>query len=215
MQELSTAEEKAYYALTRKAFGLLAPVYNVMTLPLARVRRQVADLAGPCRDSRVLDVATGTGQQAFAFAERGCQVIGVDLTESMLSIARKHNRAGLVQFESGDATHLRYADNQFDIACVSFALHDMPLGIRAKVLREMVRVTKNDGTLVIVDYGLPRNQLSRAFVSGLISLYERGYYREFIASDLYRTLDEAGILVKAELHALLGIARILKGQKMP
>ncbi len=213
MQDLSSAEAKAYYALTGKAFGLLAPVYNLMTLPLTRVRHQVVDFAEPIRGPLVLDVATGTGQQAFAFAERGCQVVGVDLTEAMLSIARRNNRDGLVQFEAGDATGLRYTDGHFDITCISFALHDMPLAIRARVLREMVRVTKTDGTLMIIDYGLPSGSLSRVIAFGLISLYERGYYREFIASNLIRAVEEAGIQVTAELDALRGIARILKGRK--
>ena len=213
MQELSSGEEKAYYALTSKAFGLLAPVYNLMTLPLTGVRRQVVDFADPRRGSLVLDVATGTGQQAFAFAECGVQVVGVDLTEAMLRVARKQNREGLVKFEAGDATQLGYADDHFDLTCVSFALHDMPPSIRAKVLREMVRVTKNDGTLMIVDYGLPSGRVSRTLAFGLISLYERGYYREFIGSNLLTTLEEAGIQVTGELDALTGIARILKGRK--
>ena len=213
MQGLSAAEEEAYYALTSKAFSLLAPFYNLMTLPLTRVRQQVVDFARPRHGALVLDVATGTGQQAFAFAERGCQVVGVDLTQPMLSIAWQHTRKALVKFETGDATDLRYADDHFDITCISFALHDMPLAIRAKVLREMVRVTKIDGTLVIVDYGLPSGSLSRALAFGLISLYERGYYREFIGSNLITALEEAGIQVTQELDALWGIARILKGRK--
>ena len=215
MVDPSSDEEKAYYRLTSKAFGLLAPVYNLMTLPLTRVRRQVVDFADPRRGSLVLDVATGTGQQALAFAECGLQVVGMDLTEAMLRVARKHNREGLVKFEAGDATQLGYADDHFDITCVSFALHDMPPAIRAKVLREMVRVTKNDGTLMIVDYGLPSRSLSRALAFGLISLYERGYYREFIGSNLLTTLEQAGIQVTGELDALMGIARILKGRKRP
>src|SRR4030095_201407 len=135
------SDEKEYYALTKKAFDILAPVYNIMTLPLIHVRNQVVAIANVGKSSKVLDVATGTGQQAFAFAKQGHDVTGVDLTESMLAIARRHNKNGFVKFEVGDATHLRFEDNTFDISCISFALHDMPLTIREKVLREMVRVT--------------------------------------------------------------------------
>src|SRR3972149_2027815 len=97
------AEEKEYYALTKKAFDFLAPFYNIMTLPLVRVRDQVVDFVNADKESTVLDVATGTGQQAFAFAKRGHDVIGVDLTKSMLEVARKHNKGGLVKFETADA----------------------------------------------------------------------------------------------------------------
>ena len=213
MEELDFAEERAYYALTRKAFDFLAPVYDLLTWPLARVRQQAVNFANPPQGAFVLDVATGTGQQASAFAQQGCQVVGVDLTESMLAVARKHNRDGLVRFEVGDATHLCYAANTFDITCVSFALHDMPPMIREKVLREMVRITKRDGTLMIIDYGLPHNKVFRAVLYRLISLYESGYYRQFIASDLRGSLEAVGIRGTGEFRALLGAARVLRGRK--
>jgi len=207
------AEEKEYYALTQKAFDFLAPFYNIMTLPLVRVRDQVVDFANAGKGSSVLDVATGTGQQAFAFAKRGHDVIGVDLTESMLEIARKHNKGGLVKFEAADATHLRFEASSFDVSCVSFALHDMPPNIRGKVFQEMVRVTKPGGIMVIVDYDLPRNKISRALIYRLITLYEGEYYKQFIVSDLDSLLRKAGIEVTERVSVLLGAGRILKGIK--
>ena len=207
------AEEKEYYALTKKAFDFLAPFYNIMTLPLIRVRNQVVDFANAGKGSTVLDVATGTGQQAFAFAKRGHDVIGVDLTESMLEIARKNNKDGFVKFETADATHLRFETNSFDVACVSFALHDMPPNIREKVLQEMVRVTKPNGIIVIVDYDLPSNKISRALIYHFITLYEGEYYKKFIVSDLDSLLGKTGINVTERVSVLLGTGRILKGIK--
>jgi demethylmenaquinone methyltransferase/2-methoxy-6-polyprenyl-1,4-benzoquinol methylase len=212
-EEAHMEEIKAYYALTKKAFDILAPFYNVMTLPLVKVREQVVDFTNAGKGSTILDVATGTGQQAFAFAKRGYDVIGVDLTESMLAIARKNNKDGLVKFETADATHLRFEENSFGVSCVSFALHDMPLTIREKVLREMVRVTQPNGIIVIVDYDLPRNQIGRALIYRLITLYEGEYYRQFIASDLEALIGKTGIEIRGKLSVLLGAARIWKGTK--
>jgi ubiquinone/menaquinone biosynthesis C-methylase UbiE len=79
MYEMS--DEKEYYTLTKKAFDILAPFYNLMTLPLIRVRERVVDFANTGKGATILDVATGTGQQAFVFAKRGYVVTGVDLTE--------------------------------------------------------------------------------------------------------------------------------------
>jgi len=210
----TSAEEKEYYSLTKKAFDILAPFYNLMTLPLVRVREQVVDFANAGKGSKILDVATGTGQQALAFAKRGYDVIGVDLTESMLQIARKHNKAGLVKFEAADATHLRFDDNSFDVTCVSFALHDMPLPIREKVLQEMLRVTKRDGAIMIVDYALPHNKIGRCLVYRLVTLYEGEYYKKFIASDLETLLWKTGIEIKEKFSVLLGAGRVLKGVKI-
>ena len=197
------AEEKEYYALTKRAFDFLAPFYNVMTLPLVRVRNQVVDFVSADKGSTVLDVATGTGQQAFAFAKRGYNVIGVDLTESMLEIARRDNKDGYVKFEAADATHLRFEANSFDVSCVSFALHDMPPNIREKVLQEMVRITKPDGIMVIVDYDLPHNKIGRALIYRLITLYEGEYYKQFIASDLDSLLRKTRVEVVERVQSYL------------
>ncbi len=210
----TSAEEKEYYSLTKKAFDILAPFYNLMTLPLVRVREQVVDFANAGKGSKILDVATGTGQQALAFAKRGYDVIGVDLTESMLQIARKHNKAGLVKFEAADATRLRFDDNSFDVTCVSFALHDMPLPIREKVLQEMLRVTKRDGAIMIVDYDLPQNKIGRSLIYRLVTFYEGEYYKKFIASDLETLLEKTGIEIKEKFSVLFGAGRVLKGVKI-
>ena len=207
-------EETEYYALTKKAFDVLAPFYDAVTFTIARVRERVVDFTSAGQGSTVLDVATGTGRQAFAFAKRGYDVTGVDLTESMLAVARKNNKNGLVKFEAADATHLRFAENCFDVSCISFALHDMPLAIRERVLKEMVRVTKPNGMIVIVDYALPRSRIGRSLVYRLVSLYEGEYYQQFIASDLEGILAKVGIEGKEELSVLRGAGRILKGTKM-
>lgn len=206
-------EELEYYALTKKAFDILAPFYNLMTLPLVKVRDQVVDFSGADKNSTILDIATGTGQQAFAFAKRGCDVTGVDLTESMLAVARKNNKGNNVNLERGDATHLRFEDNSFDVTCISFALHDMPLTIREKVLREMVRVTKPNGSIVIVDYALPRNGLSRFLIYRLIMLYEGEYYKKFIVSDLEALAQSERIEIVEQRSFLLGAGRVMRGKK--
>lgn len=207
------SEEKEYYALTKKAFDLLAPLYNIMTLPLNYVRNRVVVIANVGKNSKVLDVATGTGQQAFAFAKYGHDVTGVDLTESMLEIARRHNKNGFVKLEAGDATHLRFEDNTFDISCISFALHDMPPKIRETVMRETVRVTKTNGVIMIVDYALPHNKIGRALIYRFITLYEGAYYKQFIGSDLDTLLDQTGIEVVERVPVLFGAGRILRGVK--
>jgi len=206
-------EEKEYYALTRRVFDYLAPVYNVMTLPLVKVRDQVVDFADATAEAAVLDVATGTGQQAFAFAKCGCDVTAIDLTESMLAVARKRNRAGLVKFEVANATHLRFNADCFDIACVSFALHDMPLPIREQVLKEMARVTRSGGVILVIDYDLPRNRWGRSLVYRFVSLYEGKYYAQFIASDLRELLKQTGCELWDERSVLGGAARMWKSVK--
>jgi len=207
-------EEKEYYSLIRKVFGILAPFYDVVTMPFSRVRDKVVNFANARKGSKLLDIATGTGKQAFAFAKKGYDVISIDLSEAMLKVANKKNKYENVKFEVADATNLRFENNSFDISCVSFGLHDMPLTIREKALKEMARVTKTKGTIVIVDYSLPKNRFGKFLIYHFVKLYEGKYYSKFIKSDLEALLGRTRIKVEEELSVLLGAGKILKGIKI-
>ncbi len=205
------SDEETYYSLSESVFKALAPFYDIIASPLTRARSRVVGFANAAKGSKVLDVATGTGGQALAFARRGYDTIGVDLSEAMLGIARRKNRYANARFEAADATRLRFEDAAFDVCTISFALHDMPITIREKVLKEMVRVTKPEGTILIVDYALPENKIGSAVAYRLVSLYEGEYYRTFIDSDLEGLLNATGISVQKRLSILWGAGRIIKG----
>lgn len=201
-------DERHYYALNRVAWRLLAPFYDAITFPLKTIRRGVAIITGVDRDSRVLDVATGTGAQALAFAARGAKVVGVDLSDSMLRIARRKVRGPSLIFARADAIALPFENDRFDVCCVSFGLHEMPPTVRDRALSEITRVTKPNGKIVVVDYGLPKGPIARRVVYQLVRLYERDNYEEFIRSDLHSGLERAGIAVVTDrlLRPGLGIA---------
>jgi len=207
------AEEKEYYDLIRKGFHILAPFYDAGTAFMSRLRGTVVDFTNARTGSRILDVATGTGKQAFAFAKKGYDIIGIDLSKDMLKVAQKKNRYENVRFEHADAADLPFEDRSFDVSCVSFALHDMIPTIREKALKEMVRVTRPRGTIVIVDYAVPKNRVWRFLIYHFVKLYER-YYPEFMKSDLETLLRKSGIEIKEELPVLLGAGRVLKGKRM-
>ncbi len=206
-------EEEQYYSLIKRAFDILAPVYDLITLPISGVRGRAVAFTNARAGDKVLDIATGTGKQAFAFARRGYDVTGIDLSEAMLKIAKRKNRYPNVRFQTADATGLPFESGSFDVTCISFALHDMPLFIRKKVLKEMVRVTRPDGRIIIVDYALPKNRVGRFIIFHLNKLYESHYYVEFIRSDFEKLLRESGIEVKERLRVMSGAGRILKGAR--
>lgn len=208
-----TDEESEYYSLNRKVYRLFAPFYDVVTFPLRKMRRDVAVAVELQTGARVLDVATGTGAQAFAFAERAYEVVGIDLSEQMLRIARRKHRFRNVTFHQADATNLPFEAATFDATCISFALHEMPQGIRERTLREMVRVTRAGGTIIIVDYGLPPSRIARSLAYQFIKLYERDHYTSFIRTDLEALLKRSCIDVSESRPALAGLARILIGRR--
>lgn len=208
-----TNEEKEYYSFTKRVWDIFAPYYNIVVIPISIVRNKVVDFTNAKKGSKIIDIATGTGKQAFAFAKKDYNVTGIDLSEAMLKIADKKNKYRNLKFKVADATNMPFKNNSFDVSCISFALHDMPLTIEEKVLREMARVTKTNGIIVIVDYALPKNKFGRFLIYHFVKLYERYYYPEFIKSDLKTLLRKNGIQVKKEIQILFGAGRILKGTK--
>ena len=152
-------------------------------------------------------------EQALAFAGAASEVIGVDLSAAMLAVARRKRAPVHVGFALADATHLPFPAARFDVACISFALHEMPAPVRERVVREMVRVTRPGGTIVVVDYALPASRLASALALRLVRMYERDHYVEFVRSDLAALLEGAGVAVRVERRALLGNVRIVVGDR--
>ena len=113
---------------------------------------RLVEAAQPSPEGRVLEVATGPGYVALAFATMAREVVGVDLTEAPLAIARKNQaERGLtnVSFESADAKQLPFEDAAFDLVVCRLAFHhfDAP----EVVLSEMVRVCPPGGKVAIED----------------------------------------------------------------
>ena len=110
------------------------------------------------RPLQVLDVATGTADLAIAVARRaaaGSQVTGVDLSEGMLEVGRR-KAAGLpVTLIQGDAEALPFADATFDCVSVAFGVRNFEN--LAQGLREMCRVLRPGGRLVILELSYPDN----------------------------------------------------------
>jgi demethylmenaquinone methyltransferase/2-methoxy-6-polyprenyl-1,4-benzoquinol methylase len=152
----------------RGMFDRIAGVYDllntVMTAGLHhRWRERAADLARVGPGSRVLDVATGTGDLAIELARRvspGGEVVGSDFSEGMLSRARakaakSSTDNGFVRprFDWGDALELSYPDDSFDAATVGFGARnfsDLPRG-----LAEMARVVRPGGRVVVLEFTTP------------------------------------------------------------
>ena len=100
----------------------------------------------------VLDVGTGTGRN-FPFYSPGCHVTGIDLSPQMLSIASKRADAlGMrVELLEMDAEHMTFPSHSFDSVVSSLAVCTFPHPVDA--LREMARVCKPDGRILLLEHG--------------------------------------------------------------
>ncbi len=203
--------EDDYQAYTKQWYNQAAQYYGIFDVLVKGVRSKVVDAANAPHGARVLDVATGTGSQAFAFAKRGHVVVGIDLSEAMLEVAQHLNTYGSVTFKLADAAQMPFADNEFDVSCVSLALHEMPSFVRERVLHEMVRVTVPDGIIMIVEYAIPPKNVWHSLLLRLAQRGEGKYFAEFVSSDFRGLLKKVGIQIEREVPVLMGIGRITRG----
>ena len=123
----------------------------------------LCDAAGVSRGRRVLDVACGTGILARTVADRlgASAVVGVDVNEAMLTVARRVRPD--LDWRRGDASDLPFDDASFDVALCQMAL--MFFAGRVAALREMARVTVPGGTVaVLVPNGLDAQAAYGPFV---------------------------------------------------
>lgn len=141
----------------RDSFSKVAPNYAKSTFHASSARLQeVVDLARPRRGDLVLDVATGTGNTAFALAPYARRVIGLDLTREMLNEARRiaaERGIANADWVIGDAAHLPFQDDTFDLYAVRAAPHHFP--DIDQCLAEAYRVLKPDRDAAIIDCAPP------------------------------------------------------------
>ena len=129
-------------------------------------RRRCLRQAGLRPGCRVVDVAVGTGllaREALALAGDRRAVVGVDVSEAMLAVARKNLDIALVQ---GTAEALPLADATADFVTMGYALRHV--ADLVATFREALRVLRPRGTIVLLEISAPRRRLGRALASGYI-----------------------------------------------
>jgi ubiquinone/menaquinone biosynthesis methyltransferase len=167
-QRIATPDGKRRYV--RKLFAAIADRYDFITIVLSYGRdrawkARLVALAAPARGSRALDLATGTGDIAFAMRSRGADVVGLDVTARMIELAAaKASRMTMPAtpplFLIGDMVALPFRPASFDVVTTGYGLRNVP-DLTAAV-DEMLRVLKPGGRALSLDFNRPANPFVRA-----------------------------------------------------
>ena len=162
----------------RRLFATIADRYDLITVLLSfgldrGWKRRAVELARPERGQRALDLACGTGDLAFALAERGADVVGLDVTHRMLQLARlrspsPESRVPSPAFIQADMMSLPFADSTFDLVTTGYGLRNVPE--LAAALAEIHRVLRPGGTMVSLDFNRPSNAMVRAIYLGYLTV---------------------------------------------
>jgi demethylmenaquinone methyltransferase/2-methoxy-6-polyprenyl-1,4-benzoquinol methylase len=160
-----------------------------------RWRKKVISMVLETDPQNILDIATGTGDLALQFAgASSAKVMGLDLSEGMLSVARKKALATAlddkVTFVQGDSEALPFEDDRFDAITVSFGIRNFEN--LEKGLKEIHRVLATGGTFVILETSVPQNfpfkQGYYLYTRAILPLVGRIFSRDKVA---YRYLSDS------------------------
>ena len=144
----------------------------------------------------VLDVATGGGHTAAAFASLVRKVVASDLTPEMLLEARvlaRERGCGNIGFVAADAECMPFPTSSFDRVVCRIAPHHFP-DVRA-ALSEFVRVARPEGQVGIIDSVVPEDPALDAFMNGIEKLRDPTHVRSYNLDEWVSFLKEAGLLL--------------------
>jgi ubiquinone/menaquinone biosynthesis C-methylase UbiE len=187
----------------------LLPLYDPITtlLGLNRAREELLRQAELRPGHRVLDIGCGTGSLVVLAntLHPHVDVVGVDPDERALArAARKAKRArAIIQLDRGFSDALDYPDRTFDRVLSSFMFHHLGRDEKARTLREVRRVLREDGSLHLLDFG---GEDSAKHRSRLPRLHSHHRLSDNDDCTMLRLLEDAGFVdpVKTHEHAVLG-----------
>jgi len=224
-----------------KMFDRISGRYDLLNHLLSfgqdiRWRRKMVRLIPDCEALEVLDIATGTADQAISMARSKKnirQVTGIDLAEMMLEKGKvkieKLNLSDRIRLQAGDACALRFSDKSFDIVTISFGIRNVEKLDQA--LAEMYRVLKSDGQVLILEFSLPAVSFIRTLymfyfryvlpkLGGIISGDKTAYryLNETVETfpfgrEFCNLLEQAGFIQVKAMPLTLGVATIYQGRK--
>jgi len=180
-------------------------------------RRKCVDFATPAEGDQVLDICCGTGTLTFLIAR--CvgpegQVMGIDLSEFALEIARRKAQNVPVTFERAEAENLPFASARFDKCFISFGLHEMPKQARRNTLREISRTLRPCGRLFVVDYSLPAGALARSTIKAFVKLVEHeAAYKMLLDNSLMAEIEESSLTIMRRELICSGVIQLIEAVK--
>lgn len=164
-------------------FNSIAGKYDFMNRFLSagidvKWRKKAINLLKPLHPQQVLDVATGTGDVAILTHKllQPQKITGIDISEGMLQVGReKINKLGLgavIDLQKGDSETIHFPDNSFDAITVAFGVRNFQH--LEKGLKEMYRVLKPGGKLVVLEFSRPKEPVFKTVYNLYMNLLAPG-----------------------------------------
>ncbi len=203
---------KLFYDMTARTYDILDKTYfaDYNKSPRKVVMQSIN------MNDYVLDICTGTATNAINIAKNNCNVkiIGIDLSDAMLDMARQkmqNEHISNVELMNMDATKLSFDDNTFDKILISLVLHELDESVANQIIKQAKRVLKDDGEIIITEWE-PSKNILRQFLFLPIHLFEPKSYRMFIKKDLNQYFNKLGLNITEITHC--NYSKVLKLMKI-
>lgn len=199
----------AYYDLTIK-----------LTMPEKKFRRLLVEEVNPQTGEKILEFGFGTGQNLLLMKKQNAdiQLIGLDIDPKVKEIAAyklaKNNLNIPLDLYNGSV--FPYADNQFDKVYSCLVFHQLDAETKLSCLKEMYRVLKPNGTLIIADWGKAQNKLMR-LTFGLVQILDgfkttndnvKGFMPQFIEQAHFQNVS-----IRQSINTAIGTFSYFKAIK--
>jgi demethylmenaquinone methyltransferase/2-methoxy-6-polyprenyl-1,4-benzoquinol methylase len=224
-----------------KMFDQISPTYDcvnrVMTFGMDQLwRKRLCSFLPHQKGMRVLDCATGTGDQVVALLEKNSSifsVVGIDLSTAMIEIAKKKIAkkpyANKVDFQIASALEIPFPDNSFECVTISFGIRNVTDIMAA--FKEFRRVLKPKGSVLILEGSIPKKKWLKSIhllylrhflprIGGAISKNFDAYHylnktiETFPQGERFCGLMRAAGFVDVQEHPLFGgIVTVYQGEK--
>jgi len=137
-------------------------------------------------DPTILDICCGTGAVIVAFAKRytGSLAVGYDFSRGMLRKVRKKQGSQHIILIEGDAATLPFADESFDVVTCSHALYELKRSTRQAALREMRRLIRPNGLVLLMEHEVPKHPLVKILFNIRMMTMGSADAREFVEEGL-------------------------------
>ena len=180
--------------LINQQFGATANAYLSSSVHAQGADLQrLSALATQLNSPFCLDLGCGAGHASFALAEGGAKVISYDLTAEMLEVVKTESlKRGIndLQVQQGPAEKLPFDNESFDLVTTRFSAHHWS-NINA-ALREIKRVLKTRGTLIVIDVISPETPLFDTLLQSAEILRDASHVRDYRLSEWSEMLQAAG-----------------------
>ncbi|MGL5150135.1 MAG: class I SAM-dependent methyltransferase [Clostridium sp.] len=187
------------YSIISKFYDLLDVFYfkNNENNP----RKKMAKII-PNEKINILEICIGTGSNTIAIKKENPKVniIGIDLSQDMLNIANeKFEKLNMKNIKTilMDGTKLKFNNEEFDFAVISLVLHEVPEEVREGMLKESYRVLKRGGTLLILEWEVPKDKFRRSMFK-IIELMEPKGFKDFLNLNYGTYLNKYNFKIKGK-----------------